>query len=173
LDYVAGNWYSTPFTSRASTSVVVNTVYLIPFIAGKDQTFTQLAANVAVGKADTVITLGVYNSTSTGFPSTRLASGSTTGDATGVRSVTGLSISMTKGQLYWLASVVTNPSGLTGFSMSTASSATNPLISSMAQTSGFIGVGNVNGFGAAGSSLPATWSATTLFATCNLTYIGF
>ena len=174
LDYISGNWYSGPITSRAGSTPAFQVSYVFPFIAGKDQTFTKLATYLTGINANCVLTLGVYNSTSTGFPQTLMASGTVTGDTLGIRSVTGLSISMTKGSLYWLAININGITNVTGLVLPVASTATNPLFFSAAQPVPISGTGNVNGFGVSSStSLPSTWSSTTAFATVPVVYIGY
>jgi len=170
LDYVSGNWYSTPSTSRSGVQPLFNTSVAAPFIAGKTQTFTKLALQVNAINVNSTMTLGVYSSTSTGTPNALLASGVVYGDVTGLKTVTGLNINMTKGELYYLAINVTGVSNVTGLSV-TSVTAGNSLFSAIAQTTN-TGITAMLGYTQSGTTLPSTWSGTGISSNCPLVFIG-
>ena len=111
----AGRWYNNgifvPF--NASFTNLLNTIRYVPVLIDSDVTITRLGINVVtIASAGTTCRLGIYtNDASTCQPLTRLVdSGTLALDTTGAKSVTGLSVALTKG-LYWLAYVSNVASG--------------------------------------------------------------
>ena len=104
----AGRWYTNSLNAWASGGSSTNSANLIryyPFIIDQDITISRIGVNAATaGGAGTTIRLGIYtNNSSTCTPQTRLVdSGTILVDVTGSRTMTGLSVSLTKG-LYWFA----------------------------------------------------------------------
>jgi hypothetical protein len=174
-EYIAGNYYGTPYVGITFTSPGNNVAYATPFYALKNQTFTKLATRVGTAKADVTIHLGLYESNANGYPSTRIATGTVSGDTTGDRVVSGLSISVTAGNLYWVVVRADASSGtMAPFTMS-GSSTGNPLLVSLIQESSVRSV-VANAVGAAlvsGAALPTTFGSTTVYATGNYGFVSF
>jgi len=107
-DYrLSGRWYtpSNNALSIGSLGNLANSIRFSPFIVEKDIIISQLGiAVVTTATAGNTCRVGIYsNNASTNQPSTRLVdSGTLALDSTGTKSVTGLSVSLTKG-LYWFA----------------------------------------------------------------------
>ena len=103
----SGRWY-TPSNNALSIGSLLNSTTRIVFqavIIDRDITVTQLGiAVVTIGLVGTTCRVGIYsNDPTTTKPLTRLVdSGTLALDSTGTKSVTGLSIVLTKG-LYWFA----------------------------------------------------------------------
>lgn len=89
---------SIPIGTTDGTQTSANTVYAVKVVAPSSGTFTTLETYLNFGSGSENITLGVYNSSGT----TLIASGSGLG-ATGVFSVTGLSIPLVAGTQYIFA----------------------------------------------------------------------
>lgn len=103
----AGRWYTNGlFNVQGSAFTnVANTIRYVPFYIDQDITLTRLGINVvSAGAAASTCRLGIYtNDATTCQPLTRLVdSGTLDLVATGAKSVTGLSVALTKG-LYWMA----------------------------------------------------------------------
>jgi hypothetical protein len=91
--------------SIGSLGNVANSIRFSPFIVEKDITISQLGiAVVTIGLVGNTARVGIYsNNASTNQPLTRLVdSGTLAVDSTGTKTVTGLSVTLTKG-LYWFA----------------------------------------------------------------------
>ena len=104
---LSGRWYtpSNNALSIGSLGNVANSIRFSPFIVEKDITISQLGiAVVTIGAAGNTARVGIYsNNASTNQPLTRLVdSGTLAVDSTGTKTVTGLSVTLTKG-LYWFA----------------------------------------------------------------------
>jgi len=172
INYVAGNYYTTPWTTRASGSLVFQSTNLIPFIAAKNQTFTKLSLYVNTINANATFTLGLYNSNSNGFPSTRIDQGYVSGDVVGVRTVTGLNMALTKGNLYWIAcnaNGITNLSGLT-----VVVTSANALFGAVQQTNSISSQLASQGYYAtAQTTLPSTWTSTNTFTSAPLVWLSY
>ena len=103
----SGRWYS-PSNNALSIGSLLNSTTRIVFqavIIDRDITITQLGiAVVTIASAGTTCRVGIYsNDAATTKPLTRLVdSGTLALDSTGTKSVTGLSVVLTKG-LYWFA----------------------------------------------------------------------
>ena len=102
-----GRWYTNGiFNPQGSAFTnLANTIRYVPFYIDQDITVTRLGINVvSAGAASSTCRLGIYtNDATTCQPSTRLVdSGTIDLVATGAKSVTGLSVALTKG-LYWMA----------------------------------------------------------------------
>jgi len=111
----AGRWYTNGiFNVQGSAFTnVANTIRYVPFYIDQDITLTRLGINVvSAGAAASTCRLGSYtNDSATTQPSTRLVdSGTIDLVATGAKSVTGLSVALTKG-LYWMAYFGNSASG--------------------------------------------------------------
>jgi len=111
----AGRWYTNGlFNPQGSAFTnVANTIRYVPFFIDQDITLTRLGINVvSAGAAASTCRLGIYtNDSTTTQPSTRLVdSGTIDLVATGPKSVTGLSVALTKG-LYWMAYFGNSASG--------------------------------------------------------------
>ena len=173
ITYLSGNLYTTPAVTRATGSSVANYTYYTPFIAGKDQTFTKLAVNISAGKVDAVVNIGFYSSDANGRPGTRMASGTVDASTSGAKEVTGLSISVTKGQLYWLASQTVIPgNNLTGFLIFGSSS--NSIAPAVVHTSSVGYTSPIVGYYTASQGLVVTPSGmTAIFGTVPIVGIGF
>ena len=144
----------------------------MPFIAAKDQTFTKLSLYVNTTNVNSVFTLGVYSSNANGFPSTRIDQGTVSGDTVGVRTVTGLNIPMTKGNLYWIACNAGGVSNLTGLTVVVGSS--NSLFGAIQQTTSISSQLSSSGYYATSqTSLPTTWTSTNTFASVPLVWLSY
>lgn len=111
----AGRWFTNGiFNVQGSAFTnVANTIRYVPFYIDQDITVTRLGINVvSAGAAASTCRLGIYtNDATTCQPSTRLVdSGTLDLVATGPKSVTGLSVALTKG-LYWMAYFGNSASG--------------------------------------------------------------
>ena len=111
----AGRWYTNGlFNVQGSAFTnVANTIRYVPFYIDQDITLTRLGINVvSAGAAASTCRLGIYtNDSTTTQPLTRLVdSGTLDLVATGPKSVTGLSVALTKG-LYWMAYFGNSASG--------------------------------------------------------------
>jgi hypothetical protein len=104
----ASRWYNNGMLAlgNASFGNVNGAIRYIPVFIDQDITITRLGINVnTLGPVGSLCRLGIYsNDTATTQPLTRLVdAGTVTLDgATGQRSITGLSVALTKG-LYWFA----------------------------------------------------------------------
>ena len=116
----AGRWYTNALfgPSNGTVSITANQISYLPFWVDASFTLTGLGVNVTTaGAAASTARLGIYtNAGATTAPSTRLVdSGTFLIDTTGPKTVTGLSVALTKG-LYWLAFFTNSASGaITGF----------------------------------------------------------
>ena len=111
----SGRWYTNGiFNPQGSAFTnVANTIRYVPFYIDMDITVTRLGINVVTaGAAASTCRLGIYtNDAATTQPSTRLVdTGTIDLVATGAKSVTGLSVALTKG-LYWMAYFGNSASG--------------------------------------------------------------
>ena len=111
----AGRWFTNGiFNPQGSAFTnVANTIRYVPFYIDQDITVTRLGINVvSAGAASSTCRLGIYtNDATTCQPSTRLVdTGTIDLVATGAKSVTGLSVALTKG-LYWMAYFGNSASG--------------------------------------------------------------
>ena len=111
----AGRWFTNGiFNPQGSAFTnVANTIRYVPFYIDQDITVTRLGINVvSAGAAASTCRLGIYtNDATTCQPSTRLVdTGTIDLVATGAKSVTGLSVALTKG-LYWMAYFGNSASG--------------------------------------------------------------
>lgn len=118
----AGRWYNNgnvPVANAGFTNQLA--IRYVPFIIDQDITITRLGINVVTSApATSTCRIGIYtNDASTCQPLTRLVdSGTLALDSTGAKSVTGLSVALTKG-LYWLAYVSNANTGtITGINTS-------------------------------------------------------
>jgi hypothetical protein len=111
----AGRWFTNGiFNPQGSAFTnVANTIRYVPFYIDQDITVTRMGINVVTaGAASSTCRLGIYtNDSTTTQPSTRLVdTGTIDLVATGPKSVTGLSVALTKG-LYWMAYFGNSASG--------------------------------------------------------------
>ena len=111
----AGRWFTNGmFNPQGSAFTnVANTIRYVPFYIDQDITVTRMGINVvSAGAASSTCRLGIYtNDSNTTQPSTRLVdTGTIDLVATGAKSVTGLSVALTKG-LYWFAYFGNSASG--------------------------------------------------------------
>ena len=111
----AGRWFTNGiFNPQGSAFTnVANTIRYVPFYIDQDITVTRMGINVvSAGAAASTCRLGIYtNDSTTTQPSTRLVdTGTIDLVATGPKSVTGLSVALTKG-LYWMAYFGNSASG--------------------------------------------------------------
>ena len=111
----AGRWFTNGiFNPQGSAFTnVANTIRYVPFYLDQDITVTRMGINVvSAGAASSTCRLGIYtNDSSNNQPSTRLVdTGTIDLVATGPKSVTGLSVALTKG-LYWMAYFGNSASG--------------------------------------------------------------
>jgi hypothetical protein len=110
----AGRWYTNalfPPANAAFTNQLA--IRYVPFFIDNDVTVTRMGINVvSIAPATSTCRLGIYtNDPSTCQPLTRLVdTGTLAIDSTGAKSVTGLSVALTKG-LYWMAYVSNANSG--------------------------------------------------------------
>lgn len=103
----SGRWYNNGIFTPANASFtnLLNTIRYVPVYIDQDLTVTRLGINVVTAAAaGNTCRLAIYsNDSATCQPLNRLVdSGTLALDATGAKSVTGLSVSLTKG-LYWFA----------------------------------------------------------------------
>jgi hypothetical protein len=173
LNYVSGNWYTSPHTSKGSSTPNIGSSYLHPFIATKTQTFTKLGIYITGSNVYGAVTLGVYDSNSDGFPNNKLAQGIVSTDTSGFQTVTGLSISMTKGNLYWLGTYFAGITNLTGASFASTSvlSFGNAFMQLGAPTSTTFTANAY--FASSQTGLPSTWTATGQAASAYVVWIGY
>jgi hypothetical protein len=110
----AGRWFTNGIFNPvgASFTNVANTIRYVPFYIDQDITVTRMGINVVTaGAASSTCRLGIYTNNGTNQPSTRLVdTGTIDLVATGPKSVTGLSVALTKG-LYWFAYFGSSASG--------------------------------------------------------------
>lgn len=111
----SGRWFTNGvFNPQGSAFTnVANTIRYVPFYIDMDITVTRMGINVvSAGAAASTCRLGIYtNDAATTQPSTRLVdTGTIDLVATGAKSVTGLSVALTKG-LYWMAYFGNSASG--------------------------------------------------------------
>ena len=104
---LASRWYNNGIfvPANASFTNLLNTIRYVPVYIDQDITVSRMGINVVTAAAaGNTCRLGIYtNDASTCQPLTRLVdSGTLALDSTGAKSVTGLSVSLTKG-LYWFA----------------------------------------------------------------------
>jgi len=104
-----GRWYTPSNNALATASITnfQNTIRYTAVIIDRDITVTQLGINVVtIAGAGTTCRIGIYsNDPTTTQPLTRLVdSGTLALDSTGPKTVTGLSVALTKG-LYWFCYV--------------------------------------------------------------------
>lgn len=102
-----GRWYNNGIFTPANASFtnLLNTIRYVPVYIDQDMTVTRLGINVVgAAAAGNTCRLAIYtNDATTCQPLTRLVdSGTLALDSTGAKSVTGLSVALTKG-LYWFA----------------------------------------------------------------------
>lgn len=102
--YKTGDYYDAVypyFTTIASRAALgVDVLHLCKRKILDDVTFNEMSLNVTTAAAGSTVFYGVYASGANGLPSTLLASGSSSGDTTGVKS-TAISLALTKGQVVW------------------------------------------------------------------------
>ena len=103
----ASRWYTNGMLplGNASFGNVNGVIRYVPVFFDQDVTITRMGINVnTVGPASSVCRVGIYsNNPATTQPLTRLVDAGTMAlDSTGVKSITGLSVALTKG-LYWFA----------------------------------------------------------------------
>jgi hypothetical protein len=111
----ASRWYTNGIFNVQGSSFtnVANTIRYVPFYIDQDITVTRMGINVVTaGAASSTCRLGIYtNDATTCQPSTRLVdTGTIDLVATGPKTVTGLSVALTKG-LYWMAYFGNSASG--------------------------------------------------------------
>jgi hypothetical protein len=173
INYLSNRYYTTPHQSKGASTPTIGQTNLHAFVATKTQTFTKLGIFLTGTNANGVATLGVYDSNSDGFPNNRLAQGTITTETTGFQQVTGLTINMTKGSLYWLAinfQGVTSLAGLTvGVSSNTGYG--NAFITTSAPTSSTFTPQAY--FATSQTGLPSTWTSTGLAASATILWIGY
>ncbi len=101
--YKTGYYYDAVYphyTTISPTTGTVGVLYLNKRKILDDVTFDELSVNVTSAAASSSVFYGVYASDANGLPSTLLASGSASGDTTGVKS-TAVTLTLTKGQVVW------------------------------------------------------------------------
>lgn len=154
----ASRWYTNGLfpPANASFTNLLNTIRYVPFYIDQDVTITRLGINVVTAAtAGNTCRIGIYSNNGSTQPNTRLVdSGTLALDSTGAKSVTGLSVALTKG-LYWFAYVGSVASGtITGLG-------TNFIFDVKGQASigavGFAGFNQTYTYGA----LPATAGTIT------------
>lgn len=110
----SGRWYNNGIFPNANANFTNQlAIRYVPFYIDRDVTITRLGINVTtIAPASSTCRIGIYtNDANTCQPSSRLVdSGTLALDTTGAKSVTGLSVALTKG-LYWLAYVGSANSG--------------------------------------------------------------
>lgn len=107
--YRSGLYYDAVYphyTIIAPTTGALNTLYLNKRKILDDVTFDEMSVNVTAAVAGSTVSYGIYASDANGLPSTLLASGSSSGATTGVKS-TPVTITLTKGQVVWDAVLAT------------------------------------------------------------------
>lgn len=98
-------------TATVSTTVTSLSLRLVPWIAPGSGSVANLLCNV--GTAGTAFTLALFDSDSTGLPNSRLGVTASTSGTTGIKDVAmGASVSVTKGNLYWIAILVNGNHGI-------------------------------------------------------------
>jgi hypothetical protein len=110
----SGRWYNNGLFPPANANFTNQlAIRYVPFFIDADITITRIGINVnTIAPASSTCRVGVYNNdASTCQPSTRIVDAGTMAlDSTGAKSITGLSVALTKG-LYWLAYVGSANSG--------------------------------------------------------------
>jgi hypothetical protein len=118
----AGRWYNNGLFPPANANFTNQlAIRYVPFYLDADITISRIGINVVtIAPASSTCRVGIYNNdASTCQPSTRIVDAGTMAlDSTGAKSITGLSVALTKG-LYWLAYVGSANSGtITGIGTS-------------------------------------------------------
>jgi hypothetical protein len=105
--YKPGRYYGhLPGTSLSSATMsLISRAYLVPFYVTKTTTFDRIGISVSTGQADTIVRLGIYNTSSTTFEPTTvvLDAGTVDTSSSGTKEIT-ISQSLDAG-LYCLAAV--------------------------------------------------------------------
>lgn len=111
--FVSGNYVgANAFTTGAAVNCQLNQNELsaLPLYFDRDVTITALAIRVTVAAANTTYRLGIFqeaNSLTTPHnwqPGNRIVdAGTVDGSTTGIRTITGLTTTLTGGRVYWLA----------------------------------------------------------------------
>ena len=116
--YKTGYYYDAVYpyyTTIGPTTGVVGMLYFNKRKILDDVTFNEMSVNVTTAAAGSTVFYGVYASGANGLPTTLLASGSASGDTTGVKS-TAVTLALTKGQVVWDAVLATGAApSLTAF----------------------------------------------------------
>lgn len=91
---------------RSSKAVTLNAMYLRPFVLSAVDALTAIAFELTSSTATAVARLGIYSSSASDLPDTRLVDfGTFTADTIGLRNVTGLNQALSANTLYWVAIV--------------------------------------------------------------------
>lgn len=109
----AGRWYTNGLFPPANANFTNQlAIRYVPFYIDQDITITRMGINVVTAAAaGNTCRLGIYTNNGSTQPATRLVdTGTLALDSTGAKSVTGLSVALTKG-LYWFAYVGSVASG--------------------------------------------------------------
>lgn len=98
-------WYSPIYNNTSTSALTANRLYAIPFPIGFSGVISGVAINCTTSAAGNVLRIGIYDSTSGGLPGSLVSAfGSVAGTSTGMKTITGLSVSVVP-KLYWLACV--------------------------------------------------------------------
>jgi hypothetical protein len=102
----AVNRYVSPVSATVGSggALAANTIYLMPFIAPRSFSFSELGARVATAAASSNFQLAIYGSNSSGLPSgTAIASTASLSGASATALSASATGSLTGGVLYWMA----------------------------------------------------------------------
>ena len=128
--YKSGLYYDAVYpyyTTIAPTTGAIGVLYFNKRKILDDATFNELSVNVTTAAASSNVFYGVYASGANGLPTTLLASGSASGESTGVKS-TAVTLALTKGQVVWDAVLATGVApSLTAFQPIFQDGAINPI----------------------------------------------
>lgn len=105
-----GRWHATGNVFSTLATLGVGTLRLVPYYIDRPVTLTSIAVEVTTaGEAGSLFRIGVYADDGTGLPGVlTVDAGTVAGDgATGMRTVTGLTVGLTRG-LYWFGGAVQN-----------------------------------------------------------------
>jgi hypothetical protein len=165
VPYNTGSWWNISQGFGTASAKTANLLFLAPMVLTRSITFDRISSYVtAAGSTDTVIRMGIYNSNSSGMPSTLVSGSEVTQDGEVVNSSTiaGQTISVALGRGRYYIGVVaqgtgTMPTTTTAsfgtFAINSGSSTSFTTI--MGTRSSFFGVTGVN------SSLTSDLSSST------------
>jgi hypothetical protein len=162
IDMVSGYYYSTPVVTRGTSALTNGDVMLTPFIASKTFSITTMYVQTTASVSGSTATLGIYNSDSQGKPNTLLGYGTISLSAPAGTKTLNLSPSITlnRGQLYWLACLGLAASSTSTFRTVTVSSLFGA-VWQQSSTSLTAASAPVCYYAGGQSSLPNPWTSTS------------